>query len=64
MGKMGLWLRKRVNIASDQFAKSFGQSGGTATALVVTATFVHLVSDAHSQIDILVRMIGKWLGFG
>jgi DNA-binding response OmpR family regulator len=64
MGKMGIWLKKRANVASDQFAKSFGQAAGTTTALLLTGAFARLVSDAHNQVDNLIRMVGEWIGRG
>jgi phage FluMu gp28-like protein len=64
MGKTGFWLKKRADIAGDQFAKNVVRAAGTATALVLTGAFVRLVSDAHNQIDNLIRMVGEWLGVG
>jgi CheY-like chemotaxis protein len=56
------WLAQRGNIASLQFAKSFGKAAGTTAGIVTIGAMTRLVTNAHGTIDTLIGMLSRWLG--
>jgi DNA-binding response OmpR family regulator len=57
-----LWLAQKGEVASKQFATSFGKAAGTAAGIVSVGAAVRLVSNTHGAIDTLIGMLGRWLG--
>jgi CheY-like chemotaxis protein len=57
MNELAGWLKKHIDTAAHQFAKSFGKAAGIAGGFKVVLAF-----NAHDEIDYLIHMIARWLG--
>jgi len=56
-----VWLAHKGEVASKQFATSFGKAVGVTTGIATVGAAVRLVSGAHGAIDTLIGMLGRWL---